>query len=111
MLFENGQTFSVYPLKMVIQDTEAEQAFPAQAMFVAPKRNHKRAHDRNKLKRRMREAYRLQKQALYQDLLQKDKKVRIAFIYTARKIETYTTIQTSLKKLIEKTFVKPSGEK
>ncbi len=77
-----------------------EQAVPAQAMFVAPKRNFKKAHDRNLLKRRMREAYRLNKNSFYQQLELAGKKVLLAFIYTAKKQEDFLVIENAVKKLL-----------
>lgn len=74
LLFSKGKSSAAYPLKLVYINTPVELIYPAQSMFVVPKRNHKRAHDRNKLKRRMREGYRLNKISLYTELIQKERK-------------------------------------
>lgn len=81
-------------------ETDVALTFPAQAMFVVPKRNFKRSPDRNKLKRRMREAYRLSKSVFYDALEQEGRKVVLAFIYTGRKQESFSVIEASLKKLL-----------
>lgn len=83
---------------------------PVQAMFVVPKRTFKRAHDRNKLKRRMREAYRLNKQALYEALDLEGRRLVLAFIYVGKKQEEFLTIESSLKKLMQQTHKKKPAD-
>lgn len=106
VLFEKGKSHTAYPVKSVYLETPVDLVFPAQAMFVAPKRNHKRAHDRNKLKRRMREVYRLNKHSFYEDLVSKEKKLLIAFIYISKKQEDYPAIEKAILKLMN-TVLKP----
>lgn len=100
VLFSKGKSLTSYPVKMVCMETLTELQYPAQAMFVAPKRSFKRAHDRNKLKRRMRESYRLAKGSFYEGLRSKDKKMLVAFIYISKKQENYPAIEKSILKLL-----------
>jgi ribonuclease P protein component len=62
-LFGSGKSFSQYPFR-VFYRWEGQEGLP-QAGVGASKRNFKRAVDRNRIKRLMREGYRLQKQVLY----------------------------------------------
>jgi len=109
VLFGKGKSFIAYPVKLVYTETPVDLIFPAQAMFVAPKRSFKRAHDRNKLKRRMREVYRLNKNTFYEDLKLKEKKFLLAFIYVGKKQEDYLVIERSILKLITG-LLKPKGK-
>lgn len=99
ILFNRGKSTVSYPIKLVYLETPVGLIYPAQAMFVAPKRSFKRAHDRNKLKRRMREAYRLNKLSYYETLKRESKKMLLAFIYIGKKIENYDSIENSILKL------------
>jgi ribonuclease P protein component len=99
-LFEQKNSANAFPIKVVFMNVEVDMPFPIQAMFVVPKRNFKKAHDRNKIRRRMREAYRLNKNSVYAEFKPEDKKMAIAFIYTGKEEKDYLTIETSIKKLL-----------
>ena len=100
VLFSAGKSHTAYPIKLVYVETPVQLIYPAQAMFVAPKRSFKRAHDRNKLKRRMREVYRLNKAPFYDELNLNSKKLLVAFIYIGKKQEEYPAIEKSILKLM-----------
>ena len=92
-LFDKGSSFNFYPYRILYLDHPEGTATHNQVMFSVSKRLFKKATDRNKVKRRMREAYRLNKgpAALSGKLL-------IAYIYTAREILPSTTLREKLAK-------------
>ena len=94
-LFESGKSFLVYPIKVVWVETANELPFPVQAAFSVSKRNFRHATDRNKLKRRMKEAYRLTKFQLYEKL--STQKISCIFIYIAREELSSAVIGKSMK--------------
>lgn len=67
-LFEDGASVKVFPLKMTFLITAQQSEFPVRAAFSVPKRNFKKATDRNRIKRLMKEAYRKDKNILYESL-------------------------------------------
>jgi ribonuclease P protein component len=96
-LFRQGKSKLHGPLRMIYFYTEDELPFVIQSMFSVPKRNFKSAVKRNLLKRRMREAYRLNKNELITILLEKRKNILLAFLYNDAEIKSYTDIETSIK--------------
>ena len=70
-----------------------------QAAFAVPRRNFKSAVIRNRLKRQLREAYRLQKHLLKNE---EELKFSLFFLYISDEMLPYTEIETSLKFLVNK---------
>ncbi len=69
LLFKNGSSFLVYPFRITYLTVDEVGVYPAQVVINVAKKRYKRAVDRNLIKRRTREAYRLQKESqLYSHL-------------------------------------------
>lgn len=98
-LFANGKSKTQFPIKLIYKSTEFESPFPVRAMFVVPKKKHKRANKRNTIKRRMREVYRLHKHNLYNTL--KTQKLDIMFICLTNEELEYAVIEKSMLQLME----------
>ncbi|MFW5774485.1 MAG: ribonuclease P protein component [Tangfeifania sp.] len=99
-LFADGSSFLVYPLKVVFIETELSGRYPAQAAFTVSKKLFKSAVKRNLLKRRMREAYRLNKPDFYFSL--GNKKVAVIFIFVAKEILGYNQVETAMKRALKR---------
>jgi len=98
-LFKSGSSFYLQPFKVLIAplnlsqgETTFTQRFPAQILISVSSKNFRRAVDRNKIKRLIRESYRLNKHLLYGELEKKNKKILIAFLYSSKKIESFSLI-------------------
>lgn len=97
-LFANGKSKTQFPIKLIYKLAEFESPFPIRAMFVVPKKKHKRANKRNIIKRRMREAYRLNKQTLYNSV--SNSKYDIMFVYLSNEVSDYALIESKMVLLI-----------
>ncbi|WP_431167514.1 ribonuclease P protein component [Tenacibaculum halocynthiae] len=96
-LYEEGKSIRVFPLRMVYIQTEHTSKYPAQVGMSVPKRNFKRAVDRNRIKRLLRESYRREKGMVYSEA----KKPYVYMIsYIAREEWKYEDIEEKMKKLI-----------
>jgi ribonuclease P protein component len=111
VLFAKGRSVSSGPLKIIIKPSLSTQLYPAKAMFVVPKKKFKRAHDRNLLKRRMREAYRTNKNTFYHMLNEKGVKVSCALLYTSGKTDTYAVIEKAIVELLTQSVNKVNSTK
>lgn len=105
-LFTSGESFLAYPFKVVFMKTEPAQSYPALAAFTVSKRNFKRAVKRNLLKRRMREAYRLNKPTLYDELEAKNLHIVLMFVYVGKDIAEYPAIEKGILSAFKKLLAK-----
>lgn len=103
-LFAGGQSIKAFPLKFVFKEIEAEHTEQSPILFgvTVGKRLFKRAVDRNLLKRRMREAYRVNQQSINEYLRSKESHLSIMTIYTSKDIEDYAKIEAAMLKLISR---------
>jgi ribonuclease P protein component len=89
-LFDKGSSFYLYPFRVYFQQAVSDE--PAhQVMFSVSKKNFKKATDRNLIKRRMREAFRLNKAGI-----PGSPKLQMAYIYTAKEILQFGEIRDKL---------------
>jgi len=97
-LFENGESGFIFPFRYVwYAEPDAERS--VEAMFSVPKKYHKRANKRNLLRRRTKEAYRLQKCILCDDTgaLNLD----LALIYSSKEVLPYKQIQHAVHRILD----------
>jgi ribonuclease P protein component len=100
-LFSKGKKFSMTPFRVHYVFNELTNP-PLQFGVGVGHKNFKKAVDRNKIKRLVREAYRLQKIALQQQVKEKKGQLNIFFIYNGKEIPGYSAIFDKMKKILDK---------
>jgi ribonuclease P protein component len=100
-LFSEGRAVTAFPIRVQYKMVD-QLTVPLQAGFSVSSRNFKRAVDRNRIKRLMREAYRLQKAPLEQSLQTKQRRLALFLIYTGKELPAYTLIKDKVEAVLKK---------
>lgn len=112
-LFSEGESGFVHPFRYVYlceQDSveqrhidagDIAKSSPRVAILVSvSKRYHKRANKRNLNKRRIREAYRLNKSLITESSVKSQKSVNLALIYASKEVAEYKTVEHAVRKIL-----------
>jgi ribonuclease P protein component len=101
-LFLTGEAFFVHPYRVtykLVQDLSC----PVRVAVVAPKKHFKKAVDRNTIKRKIKEAYRLQQYSLnINTLLANQLSLHFIMVYSIKQQLPYDEITTQMSKVISK---------
>ena len=102
-MFGEGRGGFVYPYRYIFLADKQEgvaEGRGIEVMFSVPKKFHKRANKRNLLKRRTREAYRLNREELCQRISQAGVVMNLAFIYSTKEVHSSKTIENAVQKIL-----------
>jgi len=96
-LFTKGSSFYSFPFKILVLSNPNGEYPVHQTLISVSKRGFKKAVDRNLIKRRIRESYRLQKH-----LLQESPKLILGFVYTHKEVLTFQELQKKMCQILPK---------
>jgi len=99
-LFEEGKSITVFPIRLIYLFCDENEQPYIKAAFTASKRNFKKAVDRNRIKRLLRESYRLNKPQLYKRL--DTKNYIFMFIYIGKEAVKKDTLNEKMRQLFHK---------
>ena len=100
-LFKDGKSFTLFPLRMVWKYQPIESTI-LQGGFTVSSKHFKRAVARNRIKRLMKEAYRLQKGVLQTQLTASKKPLAVFFIYVGKEIPEYNFVYEKIGMILER---------
>ena len=101
-LFNEGKSVSQNGFTLVYLIGELSSFYPAQVGFTVPKKHFKHAIDRNRIKRLMREAYRLNKITVYQKLTIGKQQMAAMFVFKGKALPDHKTVTESVVACINK---------
>jgi ribonuclease P protein component len=105
-LFSSGLSINAYPLRLIYLTATADQQSELQFAFTVPKRLFKKAVQRNFLKRKIKEAFRLNKHEIKELVTVQNQSIYGIIIYIDKSPQEYAVIERSMKKLIKKLSLK-----
>jgi ribonuclease P protein component len=103
-LFSEGKNFPLSPFRIYYRFIPIITGSLSNLQFGAgvSGKNFKRAVDRNRIKRLIREAYRLQKIQLQEILRQKRLQLNLFFIYTGKELPQFNTMKEKVNVILNK---------
>ena len=105
-IFEKGSSITAFPIKMVYLESSKATA-KIQVAVTVSKRNFKSAVHRNRIKRLLRESYRLHKHLIFNKI---EGSYACMFLYLGKEMPSYSEIEGSMIKILEKFLKRVNDE-
>jgi ribonuclease P protein component len=100
-LFKDGNSFVEYPLKVIYNELDSSIA-NTRVLISVPKRRFRKAVDRNRIKRLIREGYRKSKMEFLENLNADGKYFALAFVYIGKDIPHYSGVAAAMQLALDK---------
>jgi len=102
LLFEKGKVISIHPIKMLWMQTANKEGAILQFGVAVPKKNFRKAVDRNRLKRQMREAVRKNKLQVKKFLEEKNKPCALLLVFTGKEVAPYKEMEDKIILILQR---------
>lgn len=102
LAFEKGVKIKAFPILVRAVQTELTHEVPFQAAFSVGKKRFRRAVDRNRIKRLMREAWRVEKAALAKNWKPTSPQWAVVFIFVGNEIPTFSDCQHLIQRAVKR---------
>jgi ribonuclease P protein component len=93
LLFAKGKSVNQFPVKLIYMEVQEEMDFPVKAGVIAPSRLFKKAVQRNRVKRLLREAYRTEKSPLIEYVTSQNRKLILFLMFIDREIPSHLLVK------------------
>ena len=101
-LFASGKSFSIFPVKVFYKEVKAPIDFPVKVGVGVSSKKFKKAVDRNRIKRLLRECYRLHKFPLSEYAKKENRQFSVFFLYLDKTLPTQSGLLEKMPLLIDK---------
>ena len=110
-LFKEGKSIKSYPLRVIWTEINPRKGeFSIQFTQTVPRRSFIKANQRNLLRRSIREAYRINKNWLYENIPENSPQFAVMVIYIAKEILPFEEVEKATQKWM-KIFIKNIDQK
>ena len=109
-LFESGLSFSEYPFRIYFLSAELPTRSSVQVLFSVPKKKFPKAHDRNRIRRLMREGWRKNKEVFLRQCIDQKIQVAVALVYTSKKITAFNAAEDKIKVVLSRLIQNVQGK-
>jgi ribonuclease P protein component len=106
-VFAKGSSITVFPLKVLYLKTE-NKISKFQVGFTVPKKNFRSAVKRNRVKRLLREAYRLNKHRIFNKT---EGSYAFMFLYLGKELPSFKDLEVTMCKVLDKFLIRVADEK
>jgi ribonuclease P protein component len=100
LLFAEGKSFTIFPLRIIYANSQTASGARLALLTSVPKRKLRRAVHRNRVKRLIREAFRLNRKCLAETLENCNKTALVAFVFVGNEIPDFKTVETAVIKAL-----------